>query len=288
MNPKIIKFPNAAKIYGDNPNIIAEVITITPQDATAWLRCNKINRPVRRRHMLFLAGEITDGNWQLNGQPIVIADDEQVLDGQHRLLAIIEAGKPIKSLVVYGITPDAFKTIDTGAVRTGADALCLYFPDTQQYIIRAAAVAVQWCNRFDRGVIHGSVRLSNTDVIEYVDKHRSILTCAESLAGYPTDSRPISLGCGTALYEMFSRKNQEQAERFMRRFFTGEELVRDDIEYLLRTAFMRDSQQMAKYSLAIRMRMVIKGWNWLRRGNDEGNRKVITVRPDDDQKIKIF
>src|SRR5882724_10236142 len=113
MAPKIIQFPHAAKIYGTDRNIIAEVITITPRDATEWLRCNKNNGPLRKRHGEFLARFITSGNWQVNGKAIVIADDAQVLDGQHRLFAIIDAGKPIQSLVVYGINPEAFSTIDT-------------------------------------------------------------------------------------------------------------------------------------------------------------------------------
>ncbi len=74
----------------------------------------------------------------------------------------------------------------------------------------------------------------------------------------------------------------------MRRFFTGEELTRTDPEYLLRAAFIRDAERVAKFPLEIRMRMVIKGWNWLRRGNTSTTRNVITCQPSDDQKIRIY
>lgn len=287
-SPKIIQFPHAAKIYGTDRNIIAEVITITPNDATAWLRCNRNNRPVRKRHVEFLANEIIAGNWQVNGQAIVIAEDEQVLDGQHRLFAIIEAGKSIQSLVVYGITPEAFRTIDTGAVRTGADALSLYFHNTPAHIIQACATATQWCTRLERGALVGGAKIGNTDVINYVQEHMSLIQCAETLNEYPHEARPLSLGCGTALYEMFARKHGEQAQRFMQRFYTGEALARSDIEYVLRAAFIRDAERAARFPLALRMRMVIKGWNWLRRGNAEASRSTITVQPSDDQKIRIF
>lgn len=287
--PKIIQFPHATKIYGSDKNIVAEVLTITPRDATEWLRCNKNNRPVRKRHVEFLAGEITAGNWQINGQAIVIAEDEQVLDGQHRLFAIIEAGKPIQSLVVYGITPEAFRTIDTGAVRTGADALALHFHEYTRHTINAVSTAVQWCSRLERFVIHGrGSKISNTDIIEYVKDHPTLLQCAETLNSFPLDARPISLGCGTALYEMFSRKHQEQATIFMRRFFTGEELARTDPEYLLRAAFIRDAERVRKLPLDVRMRMAIKGWNWRRRGNTTASRNVIVCQPNDDQKIRIY
>lgn len=289
--PKVIQFPHAAKIYGTDTNIIAEVIVITPTDAAAWLKCNQNNRQVRKNHVMFLAREILEGNWQVNGQPIVIADDEQVLDGQHRLMAIIEAGKPIQSLVVYGITPEAFRTIDTGAVRTGADALTMHFHEVPQAIIRSLATAVQWCEKMERGLIRGGgrqIKLSNTDVIDYVKKHRSMIQCAETLQGYPHEARPLSLGMGVALYELFTRKHGEQADKFMRGLYTGEELQRTDPEYLLRVAFIREADRVSKFPLSIRMRMVIKGWNWRRRGNTTANARNIAITANDDQKIRIY
>lgn len=288
--PKVVRFPNAAKIYGTDTNIIAEVITVSPTDAAAWLSCNQNNRPVRKNHVMFLAREIVEGNWQVNGQAIVIADDEQVLDGQHRLMAIIEAGKAIQTLVVYGITPEAFRTIDTGAVRTGADALTMHFHEVPQVLIKAISTAVQWCEKLERGVLHGSgrMKLSNTDVIDYVKKHQSLIQCAETMQGYPSEARPLSLGMGVALFEMFARKHAEQAEKFMRALYTGEELTRTDPEYLLRAAFIRDVERVSKFPLAIRMRMVIKGWNWRRRGNTVANPRTIAINANDDQKIRIF
>lgn len=287
-NPKVIQFPNAAQIYGADRDIIAEVMTVSPDDATAWLRCNKNNRPVRKKHVAFLASEILKGNWQINGQAIVIADNEEVLDGQHRLFAIIEAGQAIKSLVVYGITPEAFRTIDTGAVRTGADALCLFFHDTHSTTIKAVATAVQWCVRLEKQTVFTNSKVGNTDVIKYVQGHPSMLQCAETLQSYPKDGRPISLGCGVALYEMFSRKKADMADRFMERLYTGEALARTDVEWVLRQAFIRDSQRISRFPLAVRMKMVIKGWNWLRRGMTEASHQTISIQTNDEQRIRIF
>ena len=284
---KVVNFQNAADVWRENKNVVAEVMTITPADATNWLACNQNNRPVRRRHVEFLAREMLEGNWQVNGQAIIIADDEQVLDGQHRLLAIIESAKSIQSLVVYGIAEEAFKTIDTGAVRTGADALFMHFKDVPAYAVKAAATAVVWCNRLERGMGR-HIKVSNTDSIEYVKKHSSLLVHAETLQGFPHEARPLSIGVGTALYEMFGRKNEADADKFMRGFYTGEELARTDPEYLLRAALIRDAQRMAKFPVDVRIRMVVKGWNWRRRGNTEATRHTIAVTANDDPRVKIF
>lgn len=284
---RVVKFDNVAEIWANNKNVVAEVITITPADATNWLACNTNNRPIRRRHVDFLAREILEGNWQVNGQAIIIAEDERVLDGQHRLLAIIESGKSIQSLVVYGIAEEAFKTIDTGAVRSGSDALHMHFKETASYALKAVATAVNWCHRLERG-LGKAVRVSNTDQIEYVRKHPSMLVHAETLQGYPHEAKPLSIGMGTALYEMFSRKHQAEADHFMKGLYTGEELIKTDPEYLLRAALIRDAQRIAKYPPDVRMRMIIKGWNWRRRGNTEATRQTIAVHGDDDPKVRIF
>jgi hypothetical protein len=285
--PKVVNFQAQAEVWRENKNVIAEVITITPADATNWLACNTNNRPVRKRHVEFLAREMLEGNWQVNGQAIIIAEDEKVLDGQHRLFAIIESGKSIQSLVVYGITVEAFKTIDTGIVRTGGDALSLHFKDAPLYAIKAAATAVIWCHRLESG-LGRHVKISNTDAIEYVKKHRSLLQHAETLQGFPHESRPMPLGLGTALYEMFARKHEAQADDFMKNLYTGENLARTAPEYLLRAAFIRDAQSRAKLPQALKIRMVIKGWNWLRRGNTEASRQTIALQANDDPKVKIF
>lgn len=286
----IVQLQNAARLYGCDREIVAEVVTITPQHATTWLRANNNNRPVRRKHIGFLASEIINGNWQVNGQAIVISENEQVLDGQHRLMAVIESGMPIQSLVVYGISPEAFRTIDTGAVRTGADALFLHFPDLTHGTVKCVSTAVQWCVRYEEDVLNpGRKRkVSNTDTIEYVKKHPSLIQCAETLQGYPHEARPLSLGPGTALFELFARKLAPLAQDFMQRLYTGEGICRDDPEWHLRHAFIRDAQRTAKLPVAIKMKMVVKGWNWRRRAMPTASHQVITVQPSDTPHIRIL
>jgi len=286
----IIQLKHAAKIHGCD-GIVAEVVTITPADATNWLRCNEHNRPIRKRHVNFLASEIKNGNWQVNGQAIVIAEDEQVLDGQHRLLAIIEAGIAIKTLVVYGISAEAFSTIDTGAVRTSADALCLHFHEFPAQVVKAVATAVPWVKQLEKGSMHKSPRrLGNTEVIAYAKDNLSMFEHAATLLHYPKDNRPLSTAVGTALYEMFARKNEETADEFFRDLYTGENLSRTAVEYILRTAFTKDMQRItSKLPTYIKVRMTVKAWNWRRRGRgDEASHQTITCSASEDQRVSIY
>jgi len=284
----IIQFKSKPQVFGA-PGLIAEVQLIEPETAAQWLRANQHNRPVRRRHVEFLAGEIRDGNWQLNGQAIIVSEDEEILDGQHRLLAIIEAGIAIKTLVIYGINKDAFKTIDTGAVRSGPDALALWFPDANRGLTKAVGSAVNYCLRMEMGFRGQSTKVSNTEVLSYVSAHPSLWKCAEILQGYPRDARPLSLGAGTAAFEMFQRKSEDIAEEFMRRFYTGERLGLKDAEYVLRQMLIKDAQRLTSYPMDIKLRMVVKAWNWCRRGRgDEATRQAIALGPHEPDRLVIL
>lgn len=286
---KIVQLKHAAKLHGVD-HVFSEVTTITPSDATNWLQANCKNRPVRKRHVEFLANEIKNGNWQVNGQAIIIAENENVLDGQHRLLAIIEAGMSIKSMVVYGIPEAAFATIDTGAVRTSADALCLHFEDYPQQVVKAVAAAVPWVKQLEKGSIHhGRTKISNTEVIHYARDHLTMFERATTLLHYPKDNRPLSIGVGTALYEYFARKDEEKADKFFESIYTGENLEREDVEYILRQAFQKDAQRVSsKLPLNIKARMTIKAWNWRRRGMDKATSYTIAISATEDSKLWII
>lgn len=99
--------------------------TITPQKADWYLKFNKRNRPVSRAHVLWLAKEMKEGKWVLNGEPIKFDNEGNLMDGQHRLLAVIESDTSVPFLVVRGIPKSFFWTLDTGKNRSNSDVFNL-------------------------------------------------------------------------------------------------------------------------------------------------------------------
>jgi hypothetical protein len=145
--------------------------------------------------------------------------------------------------------------------------------------------------QLERGALRtgGSSRVSNSEVIVYAQNHLSLFERAARLQSFPKDNRPLSLGVGTALYEFFGRKNEDKADAFFERLYTGESLERTDVEFVLRAAFQKDYQRISsKLPMHIKVRMVIKGWNWRRRGMDTASHQTITVSPSEDTRLVIF
>jgi hypothetical protein len=99
----------------------ARLVSVTPQLAAEWLSTNTDNRPIRKRQVEILAKDMKLGNWLLNSSDmIMIGSNSVLLNGQHRLSAVVESGVTVRMFVLFGAEPDA-TPIDRNIVRSWAD-----------------------------------------------------------------------------------------------------------------------------------------------------------------------
>lgn len=101
------------------------MIIVTPAIASAYLAMNAGNRPLTDSHVLTLSRAMSRGEWVFNGDSIRITKLGNLIDGQHRLSAIVHCGIPQKVMVVAGLDDDAFLTIDCGRTRGANDSLSI-------------------------------------------------------------------------------------------------------------------------------------------------------------------
>lgn len=97
------------------------IYDITPAEAARWLKKNKNNRPIRKERVHAYAADMKHGNWNLNTDPISFDSDGNLLNGQHRLSAVIEADATIQMLVAKNVDPQT--VFDQGATRSIKDTL---------------------------------------------------------------------------------------------------------------------------------------------------------------------
>jgi hypothetical protein len=103
----------------------ASVEKITPDQAKRYLSLNNNNRPLRTGLVEQYAREMRDGNWKLTHQGIAFNSDEILLDGQHRLAAIVQSGVAVQMLVARGVISRNQLVMDDHARRSAGDALSL-------------------------------------------------------------------------------------------------------------------------------------------------------------------
>ena len=101
----------------ENENIRFETQIIKPQQAETWLEMSKDNRTLTNHKVREYANEIKSGRWRYTHQGIAFDNEGYLLDGQHRLKAIMEAGIAIKTVIAYGVARGEFTIIDRGFPR---------------------------------------------------------------------------------------------------------------------------------------------------------------------------
>ncbi len=150
--------------------------TITPEIASEWLAQNHNNRDVKRAIVEQYARDMAAGRWQVTGEAIKRDKDGNVLDGQHRLLAMVKSGTPIVTVVVDGLPAEAQVVIDSGKPRGGGDALKFKGAKSPNQLAAVAKLAVHW-NRGDIRVSHLSLKpLSNAEIADAVDADPTLQT----------------------------------------------------------------------------------------------------------------
>ena len=101
----------------------ANVVSVTPSMAALWLAANKQNRGVSKSALAAYVKDMQEGRWLFTGEPISFDADGHLLNGQHRLTAIIQSGVTLPFLVVRGLASEAQDAMDKGRKRSVSDQL---------------------------------------------------------------------------------------------------------------------------------------------------------------------
>lgn len=250
--------------------------TITPELARQYLGPNRENRKIRQRRVEMYADQMRRGQWQGTGDPFRFDPAGRLLDGQHRLLAVIASKVPLEDAVVIRDVPtEAFKVLDTGLGRGTGDSLGVTVDNSNR---KAAACRLLWV--MDAG---GDPRLSvdlglvtRTDVFDYYQQHRLAIDAAvpASERVYRTfrSSNPTAW---TALIVLGWRINPDWTNEFVERIISGVDLGAGDPRLALRNFLARDNE---RRSAGQHLALYIKAWNdWL--ANER--RQLVSIRPDE-------
>jgi len=100
-------------------NISSKLELITPAKARSFLQKNTSNRVLRSATVRQYAQEIRDKQWIPTHQGIAFDPRGNLIDGQHRLNAIIEAGIPVNMMVSRNV--EGYEKLDCGLKRTMKD-----------------------------------------------------------------------------------------------------------------------------------------------------------------------
>lgn len=263
--------------------ITAEVRTVTPENAQAWLALSRGNRRIRESRVEQYAKSMREGAFALNGETIILggpADAEVLLDGHHRLMAIERSGVAIRSIVVRGIDPATWDTVDTGIARSASDDLTIAGVSNASWKAAALRVEIAYrrgmmTNRHEGAATHGrEATISTTDVRRFYESEQMFVDGMDKMGSMASRSQLAALApWATAWFwlagHLFNDHGEgevwEKFQQFVEQCQTGIGLEKGAPTLALRQK--RLGAYSAKISAVEQRALVVKAWNAHFRGD---------------------
>jgi hypothetical protein len=100
-------------------------LQITVERARLLLSKNKNNRHIKAKKLDVLVSALLESKFLINGDTICFDINGRLVDGQHRLKAVIETGEEFMAVIVEGLSTNAMEVIDRVSPRRLRDALTM-------------------------------------------------------------------------------------------------------------------------------------------------------------------
>jgi hypothetical protein len=222
------------KLKPKKTDIITGVYTITPEIAKAMLASNTQNRKLQQNVIDNYARDMEGGRWHLNGEAISFSTTGRLLNGQHRLNAIVQSGISVDIQINENVDEAAFKSIDTGRKRSAGDVLAMMGHHNNSQIASLTRVLINYRDgiSFNRARTTSELVEACTqepDIIPFVHRVRTL-----------TNRQVRSIGFAGPLYlaKRFAGKHAE-IEDFIVGLEKGTNMNGDDPRLVLRERLPR-------------------------------------------------
>lgn len=256
--------------------------TITPEIAKEWLVANTHNRTRSRAQVARFARDMASGAWKFTADPIRFNGKGGLIDGQHRLMACLEANVPFDALVVRGMALDVQEKLDQGKMRNVADHLALREKGMPRPSIVAAtarqliAIRDEVVDAKDRR----RLRPTNAEVLAVYDNHPDVAESVQAI-GKPLIGVHPSIIAAIHYCGAFLLKDRETADAFVGVFLNGEPVYAGDAAHLWRERLIAQQTKNASMRRSRIRHGSIHAWNLFRRREPL---KIFRI-PDDMPKI---
>jgi hypothetical protein len=245
---------------------IARLVLITPETAERWLTRNTTNRKIRPHHVGNLASDMEAGMWQITGESIKFDNAGNLIDGQHRLSAIVRSGQAVTMLVVSGLLPESQKVMDSGAKRSASDALKLANRSNTTVLASAARLAIAHESGMFKYPGANVPTVTHSQIITFVDLNPDLADAVEMVNGWQVVGLSRSAAAAAAL--RLRRISVGDAEEFIGSVLESRTEGRGDARAALIRRLQMARVQRERLRPSAEMWCIFRTWNAWRTGED--------------------
>ncbi len=240
-------------------------LLITPEIARNFLETNVNNRPIKTVYIDYLSNLMNNGLWQEGtGEAIKINKNGCLIDGQHRLNALIKSNKELKMLVVYEVENIAIEVIDQGIKRTIHDVFSLaHIPDGTKF---GSIIHLSELIKTNRYYIGGrSTSLSPREYLFIYNNDADSLK--ESLKVgrwcYYKSKGVIPIIHASTIHYLLKDNHRKEIEHFLNKITTGMDMDSlKDPAYILRMRYLLEYRNVKRTKPSHMVAFLIKAWNF--------------------------
>lgn len=175
--------------------VTSEFTFITPLMAEDWVTGQTHNRKIHDSNVQKFERLLQTDEFHVTHQGVAFSDSGRLLDGQHRLLAIVNTGIGATMMVTRGWPEDTQQFIDQGRIRTALDIEQLRNPEAH-----ATTYHMAIARRMVTGT-RGSLLLTTPDIVNFAEEHSAAIsfTIDEAFQGkHPRYVRQAGVGAAVA------------------------------------------------------------------------------------------
>lgn len=259
------------------PKIITKIIDVSPKVAEEFLKFNTMNRLLTKSHINHLAQIMKQGDWELTGENIIIAPDGTLLNGQHRLYAIIKSGKTVQICFIFGIDKKAFSAMDTGKIRNATDVISIegFIKDEAQ--ILSSLIKLDVTLRNTGNIFYNNLNSSMVNpksIQRELNDNPIYIDSADFISKYPKKTRIIGGGHLAFLHYRFCQIDPIFSPEWLHGLIKGVGLEENDYRLWIRNRLWRNQNSTTKLNVYQKDYLVIRAWYWAVKGRNvkrEGN-----------------
>lgn len=241
----------------------AVLMLITPEIAAEFLLKKTDNyRTVTQSVVNMIAASITKGQWKINGATIRFAKDGRLLDGQHRLLAIIKSGIAVASFVIFGLEAESDITIDMdGQLRKLSDHLS----KTEDINCTLLAPVLKSLVTYAKGTFYSkSDRISGSSAVKILEDYPLIRQAVVKFSKKNLITTASVLAVCYFIIRMKHPNDVSFVNNFFDRLVHGDKLTEGNCILILRNIFINSKLRKETSGLQRKFvaAMILKTWNY--------------------------
>lgn len=235
------------------------VINVTPAVAKRWLKNNTINRRLHHGKVSQYARAMAAGQWTVSNDDICFDPDGRLLNGQHRLHAVIQSDCTVVMTIKRNVPTEAMRHMDRGTKRTYAQQLT--FAGEKHAALLGSVLNQAY--QLHQGWTHApSNAVGDVDMDAFLDEHPDIrisVGVADKLKG-KINCPPTAIA--VAHWFIIGVETTGVATRYLQQVGTPVNEPEGSAVLAVASRLNTVARQSQRYDTKNYVYLLLKGWNY--------------------------